>query len=313
MNRLERIIVWFFFAYIFTFSPLLYAQTVKYITLTPKNNLSLTYDDTQEIFGEITANLSNNKGTTDLNYYITFDPSPDNRILTNGSYSIPFEIYDTPLPPRRVLFDAITATSSDQVLVGIFPTPPFNKAPSDTKTFVVVVPPGGFAPAGWYTATLTAHFWEGSFKSGIEKGQTQLSLKLTVKDILNVAVVPVGASFDFYATQITTDFGYLEVGATRSFDLIARANTTYGLSITSTNGGYLRNNDPADLSSIPYALQINGGNVSLTAGVSVPIVSAKPATSSEGDRYNITATILNYDFPTEGLYSDTLVITIAKN
>jgi spore coat protein U-like protein len=312
MNRLQKIIVWFIFIYVLSFSSL-HAQAVKYIKLTPKNNLSLTYDDTQETSGNVIAQLSNDKGTTDLNYYVTFDPIPGNRFFTNGNYSIPFEIYDTLQVPRRILFDAITATSSDQVLVGIFPTPAFNKAPSDTKTFVIVVPPGGFVPAGTYSATLTTHFWEGTFKSGIEKGQAQLSLKLSVNDILNVVAVPVGANFDFSATQMTTDFGYLEIGAMRSFDLIARANTTYGLSITSTNGGYLRNNDPGDSSSIPYTLQINGSSVSLPAGVSVPIVSAKPATNAEGDRYTITAKILNYDFPTEGLYSDTLVITIAKN
>ncbi|MCA1951157.1 MAG: hypothetical protein LDL24_11330 [Treponema sp.] len=291
----------------------LQAQAVKYIVLSPKNSLSLTYDSTQEVYGIVTASLTNDKGTTDLNYYVTFDPAPGNRFFTSGSYTIPFQIYDTPQPPRRILYDAITATSADQVLSGIFPVPPFNKPPTDTKTFAVIAVPGGFAPAGTYTATLTASFWEGTFKTGINKAQTQLPLILTVNQILNIVAVPVGAVFDYTATNVTMDFGYLEAGTSRSLDLIARANTTYGLSISSANGGMLRNSDPKDTSFIPYLVSINGNTITLSAGVSVPIVSAKPATTTFGDRYNLIATILPYDFPTEGLYSDILTITIAKN
>jgi len=292
----------------------LQAQAVKYIVLSPKNTLSLTYDSTQEVYGNVTANLTTDKGSTDLNYYVTFNPAPGNRFFTNGSYSIPFEIYDNPQLPRRVLYDDLRATSADQVLAGIFPTPSnIHKTPTDTRTFTVVAVPGGFAPAGTYTATLTASFWAGAFKTGTLKAQAQLSLVLQVNQILNIVAVPVGASFDYTATRATVDFGYLEAGSVRSLDLIARANTTYGLSIASTNGGILRNADSGDSSFIPYELRVNGTPLTLPAGLSIPIVSSRPATTVDGDRFNVSAVIQSFDFPTEGLYSDILTVTIAKN
>ncbi len=312
--KVQRKKFWFLFCMIALAMEPLQAQAVKYIVLSPKNTLSFTYDSTQEVYGSVTANLTTDKGATDLNYYVTFDPAPGNRFFTNGSYTIPFEIYDNPQLPRRVLYDALTSTSADQVLAGVFPTPSnIHKAPTDTRTFAVVAVPGGFAPAGTYTATLTASFWSGAYKTGIQKAQANLSLVLQVNQILNIVAVPVGALFDYTATRATVDFGYLEAGSVRSLDLIARSNTTYGLSIASVNGGVLRNPDPADSSAIPYELRINGTPLTLPSGLSVPIVSSRPATTVDGDRFNLSALIKPFDFPTEGLYSDILTVTIAKN
>jgi len=288
------------------------AQSVKYVTLSPKS-IRATYDSTLEAATTVIATLSIDKGSTELAYYVSFDPAPSGRIVTNGSASLPYEIYDFTLAPRTVLLDVVSATSPDSLLTGIFPVPAKNKPPTAERTFALVVMPGGFAPSGTYTGSVVVTLWSGPFKSGTYKGEALLNITVTVRDILDVVLVPVGAPYDYSATNVMMDFGFLTAGDLRSLDLIARANTTYGLSITSANGGFLKNTDVLDTSIISYELSVEGSPLVLSPGASVPLASGALATTVDGIRYQLDTRILPFDFPGEGTYTDILTVTISKN
>jgi hypothetical protein len=288
------------------------AQSVKYVTPSPKS-VRITYDSALEQSATITATLSIEKGSTEMDYYVTFDPAPASRLLTNGVDFLPFAIYDTAQLPRNELLDDVSAMAPADVLTGTFPTPAKNRAPTDERSFVVVFPPGGFVPSGTYTADAVATLWSGPFKNGVYKGEAALPLTVTVRDIMDVAIVPVGGSFDFAATQVVMDYGYLTAGTKKSVDLLARANTTFGLALTSANAGVLKNTDPLDTSTIAYQFAIDNTAVNLSAGTSVPITTLASPTTAEGIRFRLDATILAFDFPSEGEYSDILTFTISKN
>jgi spore coat protein U-like protein len=288
------------------------AQNVKYVTLSPKS-IRANYDSTLEAATTVTATLSIDKGSTELDYYVSFDPSPSGRFVTNASASLPYEIYDSAIAPRTVLLDVVSATSPDSLLTGVFPVPAKNKAPTANRSFALVVMPGGFAPAGTYTGSVVVTLWSGPFKSGTYMGEALMDLTVTVRDILDVVLVPVDAPFNFSATNVMMDFGFLTAGDQRSLDLIARANTTYGLSLSSANGGFLKNTDVLDTSTIGYELLVNGSPLVLAAGANVALASGAAATSASGVRYRLDTRILPFDFPSEGTYTDILTVTISKN
>lgn len=311
MNRHERqgILVLLVFL---TLAMTIEAQSVKYVDL--GNNVRITYNVLQESSALIDVTVNMNKGATELNYYLSFDPQISQRVVSKGAEELIYKIFDNPIEPRQELFSIQSATSPEEALAGVFPAPEKpNKGPTDTRSIALVLPPGGFAQAGSYTGTLTISLYSGLFASGTYMGQDMINIIVTVGEIIDVAVVPKGLPFDYTSKNINMDFGYLEADSLRSLDIVARANTSYGVSITSFNGGIMKNDDIQDSSAIPYELSIDGSPLSLSAGIAIPIASGASATTSDGTRYRMDARILPFDFPTEGEYSDVLTVTISKN
>lgn len=288
------------------------AQKVKYVDL--KGNIRINYDVQKESYAlqDVTLNMDN--GTMELNYYLSFDPQTSLRVVSNGGEELIYRIFDNPTEPRQELFSIQSAASPEEAFAGVFPAPEKpNKGPTVTRSIALVLPPGGFAQAGTYTGEITISLYTGSFASGTYMGQNTIDISVIVGEIIDIAVVPNGMPFDYAAKNINMDFGYLEADSLRSLDIVARANTSYGVSLTSSNGGIMKNADTQDNSVIPYELSIDGSPLSLTAGTSISIASGAPSTTSDGTRYRMDAKILPFDFPTEGEYSDILTVTISKN
>ena len=285
---------------------------IKHVLLSPSFS-SGTYDADTETITDVTATFRLDIGATQLAWYATFDPPQSGRLLVNGPNSIPFDIFDRAMKPRNVLLDEATAVSVSDVLSGIMPEPARFNLPTAVRNFAFVVLPGGFAPAGRYTAQASVSLWQGPFKSGAFLGSATFYASVTVSDILELSVVPVGAPFDFTSRHAVFDFGFLSAGNVRSADLVVRANVKYGVTLSSAHGGILRYTNPADSSTVPYELRINGNPLTLVPGVAVPVVLLADSTTSEGRRFRLDAEILPFDFPTEGSYSDVLTFSIVKN
>ena len=92
-----------------------------------------------------------------------------------------------------------------------------------------------------------------------------------------------------------------------------RSNQLTTITITSANGGMLKNVDIGDDSEVPYQLLVNGAALSLPAGAPQPITTSAPATGYAGTRYGISAVIGSYGWATEGSYADVLTIQAAAN
>ena len=285
------------------------AQTVK---ATP-GNLALTYDSAAETVKTITVVSRMPNGTAELDYYLTVGPVSSLRVFSSASVpdTLDFQVFDAASAPRNAVLSASEAVSASDVLAGTFSDA--NKQRRATDTLYLAALPGGFASAGTYRATIAVNLYSGPFGGGTFVASDTVAATLTVAEILDVCVVPVGAPFDYTATAALFDFEVLEVGDEHSADLIARANTGYNVSVSSSNGGLLRNADPSDGSTVPYSLSVDGSALPLPAGVSVPLVSGAARTTEAGRRFRLSARILAFDFPSDGSYADTLTVSIVKN
>ncbi len=277
----------------------------------------LTYDSASEVSESITATVTLPANSQTLDYYITFSPGPDSRLASSnlGYGQVPYYLYDSAIEPRSELQDKMSAIAESDVLSGTLVVTS-KKDPKGTQTFALVLKPGSFVASGTYEGTITAQLWNGTFPFGTSVASTNLGVSVTVKEILNVATVPVGDDFTYGSTELALDFGVLQEGSVQSLDLVALANTRqYTLSIQSTNAGVLTYADTSYSSSetIPYQLYVDGVSLDLSSGGVVRIIRGAGPTTVAGARYRLDFKILPFEIPTAGVYKDTLIVTLSRN
>ncbi len=282
------------------------------VAIQPKS-VSAVYDSQNESTTSLSVTSKMPNGTPELAYYLTVDPSSSSRVFSSaqGISSLSYQVYDAAAAPRNIVMSSSEAVSSADVFSNAFSGTNKQRRSVDSLYFTVL--PGGFASAGTYSASFVVNLYSGVFGTGVWAASATVAATLTVAAILDLSVVPVGAPFDYSAVSAVFDYGTIESGAAVSADLIARANTTYGVTISSLNGGRLKNTDAADSSEIPYSLTADGASIALSAGIPVQLASGASATTEEGRRYRLETTILDFDFPSDGTYTDTLTLAIVQN
>ncbi|HDQ14683.1 MAG TPA: hypothetical protein ENN41_07710 [Sediminispirochaeta sp.] len=278
------------------------------------------YDLSLGITEELSVTLTHKGPATD--YFITFGPGSSGdaaarQMLNDLGEVIQYNVYDNEIA-GNILKDG---PDPENVLSGSFPAVTQGGPVTETKTFSIIVPPEQFPPAGTYTDTVTLSLYEGSFDNPIgPTGSTvEMSLRVVMEEIIELSLVPPGGVFDsnFQSPQ-TLDFGYIypDQTYTRSIDVLARANTPYDLSISSSNSGVMTHVDQNDPSTIPYQLSSNGTPVDLSTGDQLIAGAAGPS-GWTGDRYSLIFETMDYagaaELPSEGDYQDTLTITITAN
>ncbi len=295
-----------FFLIITMVAARLMAAPATYISLSPQS-LSTVYDADADTTQTVYMTLSLPTSYSSLNYCVTFTPYHSSEPYLSNS-TIKYQIYDSASSPRTNLLDSY--------LSGTMARPGPNEAPSITTTFVVVIEHGSLILADTYSGKVTLSLYEGTSPSKRALYSTQLNIAATVNEIMNVVVVPEGQPYDYAITSPSIDFGYLQEGRSRSIDLVWRVNTkSYAVTLSSSNGGYLSYADTSAqiTDTIPYSLSIDGSMAAFDNKNSVNIKATKKNNSYLEDRSTLQFTIGALDFPYEGLYSDTLTVSIAKN
>jgi spore coat protein U-like protein len=249
-------------------------------------------------------------------YFVTFSAGQSGsfaaRAALSGANPLSYQVYDT-MGSRNVLKDLSANPPLTDVLTGSFAASGTTWT-TQNLSFTVHLPPGQLPPAGAYADTVTMELYVGTPAShGARQQRVSFSLAATVSAALDVALVAAGAPFSPSSTAFTFDFGQLSVGSSRAADLVVRANSLNTITVTSQNGGVLRNADAGDASAVPYQLLVNSTPLTLPAGVPQPVASSAPRTTFAGTRYGITATVGSWGWATEGSYSDTLTIQAAAN
>jgi hypothetical protein len=198
-------------------------------------------------------------------------------------------------------------TAKAQVLTGSFPT-----GSTSTTTvpvsFVAQTTQTTIPPPATYTSTIVASLYASAYPTTAPPVSTfTFTVQVVVGSISDLSVVRTGRAFSLTTTSQALAFGTLVPNASKGADVVIRSNVSYGLTITSTNGGLL---NAGDSSLIGYTLTSNGTPLSLPAGIAATIANAGPTYSTLA-RYALLATITGYgDMPTEGSYSDTLTVTL---
>jgi spore coat protein U-like protein len=249
-------------------------------------------------------------------YFVTFSAGQSGsfaaRAATSGANSLSYQVYDD-MTGRNVLKDLSANPSLAEVLSGYFAASGGTWT-TQTKTYTVHVPAGQLPPAGTYTDSVQMEVWDGTPASpGTRDQRVTFTISIVVGPALDVALVATGGPFNKASTSVTFDFGTLAAGGTRAADLVVRANSLNTITISSANGGVLKNADPGDDSAVPYVLRVNGSPLALPAATPVPIASSAPATGFSGTRYAISTVIGTVGWATEGSYSDVLTIQAAAN
>jgi spore coat protein U-like protein len=249
-------------------------------------------------------------------YFVTFSAGQSGsfaaRAARSGANSLSYQIYDS-MTSRNVLKDLTANPSLSEVLTGSFAASGTTWT-TQNLSYTVHLPAGQLPAAGTYTDTVSMELYVGTPAShGARQQRVTFSLSLVMNAALDVALVATGAPFSASSTSFTFDFGVLAAGGNRAADLVVRSNSLNTITITSANGGVLKNADASDTSQVPYQLLVNGSAITLPAGTPRPIATSAPATGYSGRRYGISAVIGSYGWATEGSYSDVLTIQAAAN
>ncbi len=249
-------------------------------------------------------------------YFVTFSAGQSGsfaaRAARSGASSLAYQIYDS-MVGRNVLKDLSASPSTAEVLTGSFAASG-NTWTTEAQTYTVHLPAGQLPAAGTYTDSVNMEVWDGTPSSpGSRDQRVTFTISIVVGPTLDVALVSTGGAFNEASSSVTFDFGTLSAGGSRAGDLVVRSNSLTTITISSANGGVLKNADPGDDSEVPYQLLVNGTPLTLPAATPVPLASSAPATGFAGTRYGISAVIQGYGWPTEGTYSDVLTIQAAAN
>jgi spore coat protein U-like protein len=249
-------------------------------------------------------------------YFVTFSAGQSGnfaaRAARSGVSALPYQLYDS-MTSRNVLKDLTANPPVTNVLAGSFAASGTNWT-TQNLSCTVHLPSGQLPPAGTYTDAITMEVYVGTPSShGARQQRVTFTISITMSPSLDVALVATGAPFNAASTAFTFDFGILSTGGSRGADLVVRANSLSTISITSLNGGVMKNSDSGDDSAVPYELLVNGSAITLPAGTPRPIASSAPATSFSGTRYGISTVIGSWGWATEGSYSDVLTVQAAAN
>ncbi len=249
-------------------------------------------------------------------YFVTFSAGQSgnftSRAATSGSSPLYYQVYDS-LTNRNVLKDLSANPTSLEVLTGSF-ADSGNSWTTQTASFVVFLLPDQIPPSGTYADTVAVELYDGTPAShGPRRDSTSFSISVTMNSALDISLVPQGFPFNVASASLPLDFGNLTAGNSRAADLVVRSNWLYTVTVTSQNGGTMKNPDPLDTSQVPYTFTVNGTPVALPAGTPQTIVTSAPATPFAGSRYTISVTIGSYGWATEGSYSDLVTIVATAN
>lgn len=168
---------------------------------------------------------------------------------------------------------------------------------------------GLIAGAGNYADTLTFRLFDASGPTPVQVGTDRTApaaARIEARAQLNIA----GTSGSFGAFELDEiDFGALTTGATRNAVVQVRATRPVAITVSSENLGQLKHETLPAATSVPYALQLDGASVNLTAGVYA--LARTPALNLNGTNYPMTVTITDTAGRAAGAYKDRITITVS--
>jgi len=197
-----------------------------------------------------------------------------------------------------------------ETLGGSFP-PKSKKGDRLNLGFLVEIAPTSMPPPGIHVISLWADLYAGEYPpSGAPVDSVMFTISVRVGAHYDVSIVPSGAVFSLSATSATMDFGVLKSNDARGMDILVKSNISFALSIGSVNGGAFVN--ASDGYRIPYSLSANGIAVLLTPGGSAVVGDGARASYGIPARFAVVVTVLPIeDMPTEGAYSDLIMVTLS--
>ena len=183
---------------------------------------------------------------------------------------------------------------------------------ANTHTYYWIIPPMQVVSGAnsWYQDRLTFRLHEELGGVFVQRHSGTKHHRARASQMVEVSLVDVGAPFNSADISQQLDFGVFSAGQSLSFDLRARGNTSFDVSLQSVNAGVMAH---ASLpSAVPYTLEVDGVPVDLTSGAEVPIASfSGDATGANGVGYRVAVTVGSLSGTLGGLHRDSITVTVA--
>ncbi|HVM78067.1 MAG TPA: hypothetical protein VMU06_03565 [Stellaceae bacterium] len=229
------------------------------------------------------------------------------RQMVGGGRPIVFNVFTSSIKTNPIR-DLPVATAND-VITGQFSR---SGIATNTHQHYYWIRPQQIAPPGVYSGIVHFKLYQGNQQTNTLISTQQVQFLANVRPAAEVAVVDPGAPFDTTKVDRTVNFGMARKGQRASFDLKARGNNGFEVTIQSQNGGVMRPANAKDTSTLPYTLLVNGQQISLAGGNATLAANIVGATGADGLPFPVQVEIGDYGTASPGNYTDVLTINVTS-
>ncbi len=219
---------------------------------------------------------------------------------------------------KSVVLKALPNATQSEVVAGAFPVV-VGLTQTQAHEFFWTIHPQQVAPASgmpYADSNLTLNLYSGMVLLGPSLVATKtISFRTRVDSSVDISLVESGRPFDIGETTQRVDFGTLESGEERSFDVVVRSNNGYTVTMQSQNHQFLAHSEaPRVTNTIAYNVTFNGGGIDLSTGATVPVIASTGTTPATGTAFPIEFTIGNLSgVEAAGTYSDVINVEVTAN
>ncbi len=216
------------------------------------------------------------------------------------------------------IFKALPTATQSEIIAGSFPVA-VALTQTNTHKFYWTAHPQQVVPAAdtaYSDGNLTLSLYSGLLLLGptLEATKT-ITFQARVDSSVDVSLVESGKRFDIGETTQLVDFGTLESGAQRGFDVVVRSNDGYVVTMQSQNQQLLvHSRAPTIGDTVAYNVIFNGGGVDLSTGAPVPVIAGAGTTPATGSAFPIEFTVGTLSGEeAAGTYSDVINVEVTAN
>lgn len=252
-------------------------------------------------------------GNGTCEFFLVIDGPSTSRFLTHGGDTYPIQMYTNP-GHTNVWMSLTEGPTAVNVISGNF-------SGNNSSIFLTYYPrfvPNASKPNGPYTGGFSITLYQDglSYYDPAQSPQSKnVNFKYTQEPFIDIALVDTGAPFVVGDRNQALNFGNLVTGAMLGCDVILQHNAGYRLSMSSANGGQLKNTNGAltSFNLVPYSLTLNGSPITLTSLPQEVNSSTNLQSPEAGTRLPVSVTIGNLIVakPLPGTYSDVVTISVS--
>ncbi|MGB9152441.1 MAG: hypothetical protein WCD70_05065 [Alphaproteobacteria bacterium] len=218
---------------------------------------------------------------------------------------------------KSSIFAALPTATQSEIISGSFPIA-VALTQTNTHEFYWTINPKQIAAASgmpYADTSLTLSLYSGLLiLSSTLVATKTITFQTHVDSSVDVSLVESGRPFDISETTQLIDFGNLESGEQRGFDVVVRSNNGYNVTMQSENNQLLRHERASIPDTVAYNVIFNGGGVDLSTGAPVQVISGTGTTPATGTSFPIEFTIGTLSgSETAGIYSDVINVEVTAN
>ncbi|MET0155136.1 MAG: spore coat protein U domain-containing protein [Rickettsiales bacterium] len=272
--------------------------------------------DPAEYVQTLSFSVGGGASVANCNYFVTLSAGQSGgfttRKMAQSTNNLNYNVY-IDAAKSKVIKSVTTATASE-VLTGSFPVL-LGTNQTNPHRLYWTASPGQVVPASasrYVDSNLTLSLYTGLLLGIYVLADSKtVTFQAKAESSIDLSLVDTGSAFALGDATQLVDFGNLESGKKKSFDLVVRSNAGYRVSLSSQNGQKLKRQNASDL--IPYSLKLGGSTVNLSsAGVAVQALANSALTSNAGSAFPFEVTIGTLGaHERAGSYSDVVTATVS--